>query len=169
MNSLVIENSDSSSLFDSGTEGDSYMQREKSQNEISAVGLPINQRNLTPNILGSNISMSQLSKGSDIYPSDISNGSYVGTNQVFIPSLNIQEDVINKEILLKQQNEKAIKEQREKDKGKARFQMKKAEKGKGKKNLLKAKNDKLIGVSYHIINTLEYWFKQDSISSSCLR
>jgi len=93
-------------------------------------------RNLTPNLTKGNISSSQISKISDA--SDHSRGSYVGSNRVFIPSLNIQEGVINKNIEEKNRIEEEKKVQREKDKNNPRFQMKKMKNDKKNlKNLIK--------------------------------
>ena len=152
MNSLVIENSNSSSLFGSVTESEENcmpMYKRKIDECDSKAELEQRGRNLTPNIVKSNISSSQISKASEISHSDISNGSYVGSNRVFVPSLNIQEDVINKEIEIKKQHEEEIKHKREKDKKNPRFQMKRMSGDKKKmKNLFKAKNDQVFDVSF---------------------
>ena len=83
-----------------------------------------------------NISTSKISQGSN--NSDISKGSYVGSNKVFIPSLNIQKDVINKEIEAKKKLEDEKKAKRKQDKNNPRFHMQKAKNN--KRNLL-ALND----------------------------
>ena len=133
--SLIIENSDVSSLFDSESDNNEnkialykYKEENKSNENIDSESI-----NLTPHLTKANISQSQISQTSNI--SDISKGSYVGSNKVFVPSLNIQKDVINKEIEAKQKLEDEKKAKRQQDKNNPRFKMQKA-KNNNKRNLL---------------------------------
>jgi hypothetical protein len=165
MNSLVLENSEASSLFDSFSESDNkipfYKEKKERRlkNEINR-----NLRNLTPNAIDKEKeSSSHLSKNSERLPSDISQGSYVGSNRVFIPSLNIQKDVIEKQEQDKKRKEEEIKNKREKDRKNPRFQMKRQSKKKSK-DLFMAKHESVIWLFifrvekrmiYHLLNTEE--------------
>ena len=86
MKSLVIENSEASSLLESNTDDDEYkmpLYKRKVNEKPSNAEIVIRAKNLTPNVGNVNLSNSQISKGSDNSRSDISNGSYVGSNRVF--------------------------------------------------------------------------------------
>ena len=150
MKSLVIENSEASSLLESNTDDDEYkmpLYKRKVNEKPSNAEIVIRAKNLTPNVGNVNLSNSQISKGSDNSRSDISNGSYVGSNRVFIPFLNIQEDVINKEVENKKKRDEEIKNKREVDKNNPRFQMKRmSNEKKDLKNLAKAKNDRMLNI-----------------------
>jgi hypothetical protein len=146
MKSLIIENSEAESLFDSESEGDVqnipiYKQKISSNASRASV--------LTPTPYKHNISTSNISRKSDASKSDISNGSYVGSNLVFVPSLNIQQDVIEKEEENKKKHTEEIKLTREVNKKNPRFQMKRMSGEKNmKKNLIKTKNDNIINVRF---------------------
>ena len=104
--SFIIENSDVSSLFDSESDNNDNkiaLYKYKIEANKSRENIDSKSVNITPNMTKANISTSQISQGSNI--SDISKGSYVGSNKVFIPSLNIQKDIINKELEAKQKLE----------------------------------------------------------------
>ena len=160
MKSLVIENSEASSLLESNTDDDEYkmpLYKRKINDKPSNTELEVRGKNLTPIVGNVNLSNSQISKGSDNSRSDISNGSYVGSNRVFIPFLNIQEDVFNKEAEMKKKRDEEIKNKREVDKNNPRFHMKRmSNEKKDIKNLSKAKNDRLLNiVCYLLSNRLE--------------
>ena len=150
MKSLVIENSEASSLLESNTDDEEYkmpLYKRKIYDKPSNAEIEIRGKNLTPIVGNVNLSTSQISKASDNSKSDISNGSFVGSNKVFVPFLNIQEDVINKEAENKRKKDEEIKNKRESDKSNPRFQMKRSNNEKKDiKNLAKAKNDKLLNI-----------------------
>ena len=71
----------------------------------------------------------------------------LGLIEFFIPFLNIQEDVINKEVENKKKRDEEIKNKREVDKNNPRFQMKRmSNEKKDLKNLAKAKNDRMLNI-----------------------
>jgi hypothetical protein len=134
--SLLIENSEVSSLFESESDENNKMPlyKRKPVESPHDQELIINRNKLTPNLV-------RLNDSSEY--SDRSKGSYVGSNRVFIPSLNIQEDVINKEIREKQQMEEDKKVRREQDKDNPRFQMQKSKVNKKNlSNLMKSNESK---------------------------
>jgi hypothetical protein len=146
MKSLVIENSEAESLFDSESEDDVHnipINKQKISSNASRASA------LTPTPQKHNISTSNISRKSDASKSDVSNGSYVGSNLVFVPTLNIQQDVIEKEEKNKKKHTEEIKLTREVNKKNPRFQMKRMSGEKNmKKNLIKAKNDNIINVRF---------------------
>lgn len=139
--SLVIENSDVSSMLDS--ESDNHAAHHQFIKKISNKRLSNfesdGSNKLMPNFNRHNLSGSQSQNSNN---SSKSKGSYVGNNKVFIPSLNIQEDVINKEIREKQKLDEEIKVKREQDKSNPRFNMQK-----GKNNKKNFRNLLAIGDS----------------------
>ncbi|CAI2366213.1 unnamed protein product [Moneuplotes crassus] len=141
VSSLVIDNSEASSIFESLENNPNYQMPgiDETLNQTRD-GLPDNVIDLTPSRLAKNVSNSNISKHSDISKSDISNGSYVGSNKVFVPSLNIQEDVIEKEEKRKKKMEDEVRLRRMSDKSNPRFQIKKEKGGKNIKALTKSKN-----------------------------
>jgi len=145
ISSLVIDNSDASSIFESATESDQNRESRRSKGD----SLHKSKKDIRHKEIEyikqeeHNKSSSNISKVSDLSKSDISNGSYVGSNKVFVPFLNIQEDVIQKEQEEKKKHEEEIRLQRNKDKSNPRYQMKRVSGDKNIKNLLKTKNKKV--------------------------